>query len=72
MQPSDRESVEWMLDQIERQAEREAERNSQLSARYLRDGAALAGMTETLRGPDLALFQAVAGNPTQPPSNGVA
>jgi hypothetical protein len=70
MQPQDRESVEWLLDNIEKQAEREAERNAQLSARYLRDGAALAGMAETLRGPDLGLYMAVAGNPTLPPSSG--
>lgn len=72
MRPEDRDSVDWLLDSIEKQAEREAERNTKLSARYLRDGAALAGMAETLRGPDLELYLAVAGNPTQPPSNGGA
>lgn len=72
MQPGDREAVDWLLGSIEQQAQREEDRNSRLSQRYLRDGAALAAMAETLSGPDLDLYLAVAGNPTQPPSSGGA
>lgn len=72
MLAEDRESVEWLLSQIERTAEKEAARNSELSQRMLRDCAVSAGMAETLRGPDLALFQAVAANPTSPPPSGGA